>query len=199
MAAFPIVNVPEVRVDPVERVKNMVRHSLVAKPDVTNRELFDRAMEIAPSAVEGLSLRQFHARFRLPVIRHEMIRRPRPKKEPSQTQAQSSGASAPARANKAKKTRTRKSRRSMIGANAAMEAEAMRPDVRAALVEFAVQLEGAEERRDLVRVVAGMDTFVDRILDLARRHFLESGAPDSAGDSASESKASESGSDSKAA
>ena len=165
--------------DPVERVKNMVRHSLVAKPDVSNRELFARAVEIAPAAVDGLSLRQFHARFRLPVIRHEMIRKPRPKKEPSQTQSQPTASVAPGvRSQKAgRKTRTVKQRRSLAYANHYSESEAMRPEVRAALVEFAVQLEGAEERRDLVRVIAGMDTFVDRILDLARRHFTESGVP----------------------
>jgi len=164
-------------VDPVERVKNMVRHSLVAKPDVSNRELFDRALEIAPAAVDGLSLRQFHARFRLPVIRHEMIRKPRPKKEPSQTQPTASAAPGARNQKAGRKTRTVKQRRSLAYANHYSEAEAMRPEVRAALVEFAVQLEGAEQRRDLVRVIAGMDTFVDRILDLARRHFMESGVP----------------------
>jgi hypothetical protein len=157
----------------------MVRHSLVAKPDVSNRELFARAVEIAPAAVDGLSLRQFHARFRLPVIRHEMMRRPRPKKEPTQTQLQPTGSDAPdAPTRKAgRKSRTVKPRRSLAYANHYSESEAMRPEVRAALVEFAVQLEGAEQRRDLVRVIAGMDTFVDRILDLARRHFTESGVP----------------------
>lgn len=161
--------------DPVDRVKNMVRHTLVAKPDVSNRELFERAVEIAPSAVDGLSLRQFHARFRLPVIRHEMIRRPRPKKDPAQASGAAPSAGRAART--PKKTRTRKSRRSLAYAGALSETEAMRPEVRAALVEFAVQLEGAEQRRDLVRVVASLDTFVDRILDLARRHFTESGVP----------------------
>lgn len=163
--------------DPVDRVRNMVRHTLVAKPDVSNRELFDRAVEIAPSAVDGLSLRQFHARFRLPVIRHEMMRRPRPKKDPAQAQASGSAPSAGRASKTAKKTRTRKSRRSLAYAGALSETEALRPEVRAALVEFAVQLGDAEQRRDLVRVVAGLDTFVDRILDLARRHFTESGVP----------------------
>ncbi|MGH7502600.1 MAG: hypothetical protein ACREL7_12705 [Longimicrobiales bacterium] len=46
----------------------------------------------------------------------------------------------------------------------------MRPTIRATLVDFAVELEGAQ-RSDLIRVMGGIDTFVDRILDLVQRHF----------------------------
>ena len=43
-------------------------------PKVKNRELYKRAMEIAPQAVKNLSLRQFHATYRLPASRERAIR-----------------------------------------------------------------------------------------------------------------------------
>ena len=59
---------------PEERVLNMVRSTLVVNPKVKNRELYKRAMEIAPQAVKDLSLRQFHATYRLPASRERAIR-----------------------------------------------------------------------------------------------------------------------------
>jgi len=150
--------------DGVQRVKNMVRHSLVVSPKVTNRELFARAQEIAPQAVEGLSLRQFHARFRLPVLLNEMgvrrARRARP--EPGQEGEVVARSPAAARSS----ARTRKARRPRRpGGSPAPGAEAA---VREILVEFAVQLEGAESRGDLVRVMGGVNDVVARILNVVQ-------------------------------
>jgi hypothetical protein len=64
----------------------MVRSTLVVDPKVKNRELYKRAMEIAPLAVKDLSLRQFHAQYRLPASRERAIRngtiKPRTRKPP---------------------------------------------------------------------------------------------------------------------
>jgi hypothetical protein len=181
----------------------MVRHTLVAKPDVSNRELFARAVEIAPAAVDGLSLRQFHARFRLPIVRHEMARRPRPRKDPAVNATRKPASQGEPAQKRPKQRRPRRTRQQMAAAaNHVAQTEAMRPEVRAALVEFAVQLEGAEQRIDLVRVVAGIDTFVDRILQLAKLHFTGADRPAPAAPPAQAPEPvpeSQSGSDSKAA
>ena len=152
--------------DPVERVKNMVRHTLVVKPDVSNRELLSRAKEIAPDAVEGLSLRQFHGKFRLPIVRFEMAPRKAknngaPKAESAESRAETKAgppASKPAAAPSGKKRGRRKA--------AATTAE-IGGAVRDVLIDFAVELEKAESRSELVSVIAGVDAFVKRIVTVA--------------------------------
>jgi hypothetical protein len=133
--------------DQVERVRDLVRRALVTNPSVTNKELYERAMEVAPEAVKDLTLLQFHARFRLPIIRNEMVHRPdrKPGDRP------------------ARRPRRRPAPR---------PAGSMRADLRDLLVRFAVELESAGNRTDLIRVVAGMDKVIDEILALTRRAEL---------------------------
>ena len=160
------------RVDPVDRVKNMVRHSLVASPNVTNRELFDRAKEIAPTAVEGMSLKQFHAKYRLPVTRFEMGTRPRRERKPrSESAANESTAPSNDISNRnggtrpaAQKKRTRSTSRK--ASTQAATNGAARGLIRAAIIDFAVELERAEQRSDLIQVVSRLDSIVDRILKI---------------------------------
>ena len=155
--------------DGVQRVKNMVRHSLVVSPKVTNRELFARAQEIAPQAVEGLSLRQFHARFRLPVLLNEMgnrrVRRARAERTPEGEVAARPAATAGSSRKIQKTTRPRR----RAGASPAPGLEAAMREI---LVEFAVQLESAESRSDLVRVMGGVDGYTARILQIVERPRL---------------------------
>lgn len=129
--------------DPVERVKDLVRHALVTNPKIKNKELLEKAKEVAPEAVDGLSLVQFHARFRLPIMRNEMRKSPEDEKEP------------------------RRPRRRPAPKPAAV----IRADLREILVRFAVELEGATSRSDLVRTVAGLDSYVDEVLKVARAYF----------------------------
>lgn len=124
--------------DPNERIMEMVRHALAADPKVTNRELLERARKLAPEAVEGLGLRQFHGRYRLPAARDRSAARrtarpARKKVEPSVRRAADPGS--PARA-----------------------------EVREAFLQFAVELSSAERRADIVRAVARIDTWVERIV-----------------------------------
>lgn len=153
--------------DPVERVKNMVRHTLVVKPDVSNRELLDRAREIAPDVVDGMTLRQFHGKFRLPIVRFEMTpKRPKKNGTADQSAASNGAKSGTAQEQKAatsqSKPRQKRSRR-----KTAVTPEAMTGAVRKVLIDFAVELEKAESRSELVSVIAGVDTFVERIVDAA--------------------------------
>lgn len=164
--------------DSVDRVKNMVRHSLIAKPDITNRELLARAREIAPQAVEGLSLRQFHARFRLPIMRHEMGNRRSASngvraKDAAGSRSAEAAAIVPAAGNgDAPPSAAPKTRRARGSTRSARKTGADALNVQAAirdiLLEFAVQLEEAETRGALIRAVGGVDAFVDRIAALTR-------------------------------
>lgn len=171
------------RVDPVDRVKNMVRHSLVASPNVSNKELFERAKEIAPAAVEGMSLKQFHAKYRLPVTRFEMGTRPRRERKPrSESAASANTASAHAGASTnggPKPARRKRSRSRSAGAVAQAAANgAARNLVRTAIIEFAVELERAEQRSDLIQVVSRVDSVVDRILQITANPTAASATAD---------------------
>jgi len=146
-----------VNMDPLDRVKDMVRRALATNPKVTNRELMERAREVAPSAVDGLSLQQFHARFRLPVLRHEM--------QPRQKQSEP-------------RSRRRRPRTPAV-ATAASPAASLTGELRDILVRFGVDLEAAASRSDLVRVVGGIDAYVNDILAVAQRHLgANGGAPE---------------------
>ncbi len=125
--------------DSEQRIREMVRAAVQEDPGVKNRVLLERAREIDPEAVEGLSLRQFHGKFRLPVARGLP------------------GAGA---------KRARRRPRAERGAAAPAED---RGDVRAAVREifrrFAVQLvAAAESRSEIVRAAARIDEFVDEVV-----------------------------------
>lgn len=159
--------------DPVERVKNMVRHTLVVKPDVSNRELLNRAREIAPEAVEGLSLRQFHGRFRLPVVRFELTPKQRTKRNGT-AEAAVAQSSAGSTENEISKTASAEAEKKPAqpkrkrGRKKAAEASpAIDGAIRDVLIEFAVELEKAESRSQLVSVIADVDGFVKRIVSVA--------------------------------
>jgi len=147
--------------DAVERVRNMVRHSLVVSPNVKNKELFDRAQEIAPEAVQGLTIQQFHAKFRLPVLRNEMGRKTsRPShsgRRSGAADSENAGASSP------RKRTARSTRRGRAAAPSGQQTA-----VREVLVAFAMELEKAESRSDLIRVMGDVDDWAVRVLDAAQ-------------------------------
>lgn len=118
------------------KVLEAVEQALHENPKATVDELFDVARKVN-SAVSGLSKRQFHARYPLQVKRRMAPTKPR----------------RPRRA----KSRDRKARVKKPDA-------AIREAVRATFLKFAADLSGAEARKDLVRVVAGVDRYVDEVL-----------------------------------
>jgi hypothetical protein len=123
-----------------EKVMQFVEKELEKNPELPTAELFEKAKKV-DTGVAGLSLRQFNARFPLQVKRRK-------------------SAAAPARRRKA---------RAKPRAGARRGTEGKREAVRAALLKFAADLSGAEERKDLVRVLSQVDTYVDQVMKAAGR------------------------------
>lgn len=129
-----------------EKVMAFVKETLEKTPRMHLDELFEGAKKVS-SAVAELSKRQFNARYPLQVKRR-LAQASRPKS----TGRKRSGAPA---------VRTRRS--------AAERAGASRDAVRQVLLRFATDLAGAEETKDLVRVLAGVDGYVDEVLKVTGR------------------------------
>ncbi len=123
-----------------EKVMEFVEETLDQSPKISLGELFERAKEVSPSVAE-LSKREFNARYPLQVKRRL---------------AQA------ARAAQGGRTRSAGARRRSRRASAAKH-EASREAVRQVFLQFATDLSGAEERRDLVKVLAGLDRYVDEV------------------------------------
>lgn len=112
-----------------------VEAALKKNPSASVDELMEIAKGVSP-AVGKLSKRQFHARYPLQVKR---------KMSPSK----------PGR-RRARKATARK--RGATGGSNGREA------VRSAFLRFASDLAGAEARKDVVRVVANVDKYVEEVL-----------------------------------
>ena len=131
---------PRVKADIDERVMTLVETELEKNPDVSVGDLQRKATEILPD-IESLSARQFHARYPLQIKR---------------------------RKNRALRgieglAEGRGTRRGRTGGG--------KPDreaIRATFLRFASDLTAAEARKDLVRVLAGVDQYVDRVVRAAR-------------------------------
>lgn len=124
-----------------QKVMAAVASELQRNPAATVDELFAKARDINPAIAE-LSKRQFHARYPLQVKR------------------------------KSSPPKRRAARRSGTGPRAgsrAREAVAMREAVRSVLLDFASDLAAAEERKELIQVVGGVDRYVDQVMTAARR------------------------------
>jgi hypothetical protein len=119
-----------------EKVLHAVEAALSKNPKTTLDELFEVAKGVNP-AIGSLNKRQFHARYPLQIKRKLAPPRPR-------------------RAKRAKGA-PRRSRKAPSNGS-------IRDAVRASLIKFAADLAGAEARQDIVRVVAGVDRYVDEIL-----------------------------------
>ena len=118
------------------KVLSAVEAELKKNPEATVDELFAVAQGVNKE-VAALSKRQFHARYPLQVKRKLSPPRPR-------------------RPRQAKPSAKRRSKPTDGSVRAA---------VRASFLEFASDLAAAEARKDLVRVVAGVDRYVDEVLE----------------------------------
>jgi len=121
------------------KVLSAVEEALKKDPKASVDDLFEMAKGISPN-VADLTKRQFHARYPLQVKRKLSPPKPRKPKLPKAA---------------ARRRRT-----------ASMEAPA-RDAIRATLLRFASDLTAAEARKDLVRVIAGVDRYVDEVLKAA--------------------------------
>ncbi|MGD2070462.1 MAG: hypothetical protein PVI57_17435 [Gemmatimonadota bacterium] len=128
-----------------DKVMALVEQELKKKPGATVDELYEKATKVEKS-VSKLTKRQFNARYPLQVKRRMggMSKRSKPragakKKATKGTKAEASGA----------------------------DAGAGRDAVRATFMRFASDMASAEQRKDLVRFLAGVDSYVDEVLKAA--------------------------------
>ena len=128
-----------------EKVMAFVRSELSKTPDIATADLFEKAKEV-DEGVKQLTLRQFNARFPLQVKRKESLAKGGGRRKAASGSSRRTGGS-------------RKSRK----------ATARRDDMREVFLKFAADLSDAEERSELVRVLAGVDRYVDEALTAAGR------------------------------
>lgn len=122
-----------------EKVMKFVEDLLKKTPDIQNSELFDRAKK-AHSSMRKLSPRQFNARYPLQVKRRRAL--------------------AVRGAGGGRKKAPSPGRRRLTP----IPPGDPRDVVRHVLLQFATDITAAEERKDLVKVLAGVDFYVDQVL-----------------------------------
>lgn len=132
-----------------EKVMAMVEEELKKNPDISVNDLQAKAQKIN-KGVSSLTSRQFHARYPLQVKRRKTGRKRTAK--PAKT-----AAAKPARRASRKKT-TRVATPSPAPAGGVD-----RDAIRAAFLTFASDLAGAEARKDVVKVLAGVDKYVNQV------------------------------------
>ena len=123
-----------------EKVMKFVEDILKKNPKIQLEDLFERTKEFK-SSIGRLSKRQFNSRYPLQVKRRKAL-------------------AAKARGGGRKKPSS-SSGRSRRTKNVSGEP---RDRVRQVLLQFATDIAAAEERKDLVRVLAGVDTYVDQVM-----------------------------------
>ncbi len=124
-----------------ENVMAAVAVALSENPAASVDELFEMARQVNPTIGE-LSKRQFHARYPL-----QIKRKLNPRKRRKRRQVKVAGGSG-------------------SGSGGSV---ARRDAVRSAFLKFASDVAGADERKDLVRVVANVDQYVDEVLQAVGR------------------------------
>lgn len=124
--------------DSVEKVMRFVEQKLQENPDIETSELFELAKK-EDSAVENLSLRQFNARFPLQIKRRQSMADPARKQRPRRRRRRSQAATAEGR-----------------------------DAIRQVFLRFASDLSAAEERKELVGVIARVDQYVEDVMKVSR-------------------------------
>ena len=152
------------------KVMAMVEAELEKNPEVTVDELFAKAKK-GNRAIARLSKRQFHARYPLQVKRRKGGAKKSTKAKTATKAAPKSKARRRPAAKKARTkavSRVRKVVRRARTAPSAPQKGADRDAVRAVFLSFAADLSAAEARKDVVRVVADVDRYVDAAIKAAR-------------------------------
>lgn len=136
-----------------EKVMTFVESELEKNPDISVTDLQAKASEVDP-AIADLTARQFNARYPLQVKRRKARK------------SEGTAAKASRRSPKAKKSGTRsgRGRRARKAKAAASVPGDARAAVRGVVLRFASDLASAEERKELVDVLARVDGYVDEIL-----------------------------------
>ena len=130
-----------------EKVMALVEDELKKNPQASVDDLYSKAKEVSP-AVGKLTRRQFHARYPLQVKRRSQ-----------------GGAGRKRRARKVRgAVKVRGRRRS-----AAPAGDVNREAIRDVLIRFATDVAGAEEKKDLIKVMTGVDRYVDQVVKATGR------------------------------
>ena len=143
--------------DSSDKVLALVEAELKKNPGATTEELQTAAKKKYPSAGK-LSKRQFNARYALQIKR----------RKPKAAAKAATGSPAKRRVRRAAKTEDtpKTPRRPRVRRAAAAAASASpfdRDAVRGQFLRFASDITAAESRRDLVRVLANVDKYVDAV------------------------------------
>ena len=125
-----------------EKVMTFVEETLQKRPKIQLEELFEKAKKVS-GAVKDLSKRQFNARYPLQVKRRR-----------SQA-SRGKGASRKGTGGSSRGARVARGKQGTVGP---------RESVRQVFLQFATDITGAEDRKDLVRVLASVDAYVDQVL-----------------------------------
>jgi hypothetical protein len=162
-ACFQIISREEIPpvADNKEKILGMVEAALKKNPAATTEELQNQVKKKYPS-VGPLTKRQFNARYVL------QIKRRKPgagaKKKPDAKAAPRKPRTRRAAAAGRKPGRPRRTRRTAAPASApAAERSVDRDEVRAQFLSFASDIAAAEARKDLVKVLANVDKYVDAV------------------------------------
>jgi len=169
------------------KIMAMVERMLAKNPDVSVGALFDKAKGM-DSSIRRLSRRQFHARYPLQVKRRlgRALKAAGGKVTAKKTTARKAVAKKAGRAKRAVATaaaavaapaaktarrvapKRRRARRAPAAVAAAPVAAAStglnRDAVRSEFMRFAAELAGAEDRKSVVKVLAGIERYVDRVV-----------------------------------
>lgn len=140
-----------------DKVMSMVEKELAENPDASVDELYEKARKV-DSGIADLTKRQFHARYPLQIKRRKSRsasgRKKKKKKTTSTRKSSTRGRSRTA----AKKSAARSGGGGSAGAREA---------VREVFLSFASDLAAAEARKDVVKVLAGVDRYVTDALEAA--------------------------------
>jgi hypothetical protein len=124
-----------------QKVMDFVQQELAKDPGIPTVELFERAKKV-DTGVAKLTLRQFNARFPLQVKRKNSM--------------ESAGGS-------------RRRRGAGVRSRSRKAGEQRREAVREIFLRFAGDVSGAEEPRELIRVITEIDVYVDQAIKAAGR------------------------------
>ena len=125
-----------------EKAMKFVEDTLKKSPMIQLDELFQRTKKVS-SPIRRLSKRQFNARYPLQVKRRRALA----------ARGRSTGKK---KATPPPKGRTPRKPR--------VQSSEPRDAARRVFLQFAMDIAAAEERKDLVKVLAGVDRYVDRVL-----------------------------------
>ena len=144
-----------------EKVMRLVERELLKAPGASVGDLFEKAKK-ASRAIGSLSLRQFHARYPLQVKRRANKAggrgRPTAKKVAKAKAAPRRAKAAPKRTKAVPRRVVRRVARKVAAPAANRDA------VRNVFLNFATDLAGADGTKNVVKVVAGVDRYVDQVI-----------------------------------